>query len=37
MAIFRKKNSTVSMKEITQEDIFTEQKLRSSGLNYTIA
>lgn len=25
------------MKEITQEDIFTEQKLRSSGLNYTIA
>ena len=37
MAIFRKKNSTVSMKEITQEDIFTEQKLLLSGLNYTIA
>jgi NAD(P)H dehydrogenase (quinone) len=37
MSIFRKKNSTVSMKEITQEDIFTEQKLRSSGLTYTLA
>lgn len=37
MSIFRKKNSTVSMKEVTEEDIFTEQKLISSGLNYTIA
>jgi NAD(P)H dehydrogenase (quinone) len=37
MAIFRKKNSTVSMKEITQEDLFTEEKLLLSGLNYTIA
>jgi NAD(P)H dehydrogenase (quinone) len=37
MSIFRKKNSIVSMKEITEEDIFTEQKLISSGLTYTIA
>ena len=37
MAIARKKNSAVSMKEITEEDIFTEQKLISSGLDYTIA
>jgi NAD(P)H dehydrogenase (quinone) len=36
MSIFRKKNSTVSMKEITQEDIFTEQKLISSGLTHTL-
>jgi NAD(P)H dehydrogenase (quinone) len=37
MPIFRKAHSTVSMKEITEEDIFTEQKLRSSGLTYTLA
>jgi NAD(P)H dehydrogenase (quinone) len=37
MPIFRKEHSTVKMKEITEEDIFTEQKLLSSGLTYTLA
>jgi NAD(P)H dehydrogenase (quinone) len=37
MPIFRRKNSTFTMKEITEEDLFTVQKLRSSGLPYTLA
>ena len=37
MPIIRKKNSAFAMKEITEEDIFTVQKLRSSGLAYTLA
>jgi NAD(P)H dehydrogenase (quinone) len=37
MPIFRKKNSGVQMKEITEEDIFTEEKLTASGLTYTFA
>jgi NAD(P)H dehydrogenase (quinone) len=37
MSIARKKNSTFSMKEITEEDLFTEQMLMSSGLTYTLA
>jgi NAD(P)H dehydrogenase (quinone) len=37
MPIFRKEHSDVRMKEITEEDIFTEQKLLSSGLTYTLA
>jgi NAD(P)H dehydrogenase (quinone) len=37
MPIFRKKNSSVKMKEITAEDIFTEERLRASGINYTLA
>ena len=37
MPIFRKQGSSFTMKEITDEDIFTVQKLRSSGLTYTLA
>ncbi len=37
MPISRKKNSTFTMKEITAEDIFTIDKLKASGLTYTIA
>jgi NAD(P)H dehydrogenase (quinone) len=37
MAIFRKKNSTVVMRDITLEDIFTEEKLVASGIPFTIA
>ena len=37
MPIYRKKNSTVTMKEITAEDIFTEEKLKASGIDYTLA
>jgi NAD(P)H dehydrogenase (quinone) len=37
MPIARKKNSAFTMKEITEEDIFTVQRLRSSGLTYTLA
>jgi NAD(P)H dehydrogenase (quinone) len=37
MPIIRKKNSSFTMKEITDEDIFTAKKLRSSGLTYTLA
>jgi NAD(P)H dehydrogenase (quinone) len=37
MPIIRKKNSSFTMKEITEEDIFTVKKLRSSGLAYTLA
>lgn len=36
MSIARKQHSTVSMKEITEEDLFTEQKLLASGLDHTI-
>jgi NAD(P)H dehydrogenase (quinone) len=36
MPIYRKAGSTFSMKEITEEDIFTIDKLRSSGLAYTL-
>lgn len=36
MPIYRKAGSTFSMKEITEEDIFTIDKLRSSGLTYTL-
>ena len=37
MPISRKKHSSFTMKEITAEDIFTVDKLRSSGLTYTLA
>lgn len=37
MPIIRKTGSAFSMKEVTEEDIFTEQKLLSSGLAYTLA
>jgi NAD(P)H dehydrogenase (quinone) len=37
MPIIRKKNSSFTMKEITEEDIFTVRKLLSSGLTYTLA
>ena len=37
MPIMRKAHSSFKMKEITEEDIFTEQKLLSSGLTYTLA
>jgi NAD(P)H dehydrogenase (quinone) len=37
MPIHRKEGSTFTMKEITQEDIFTEDKVRSSGLAWTVA
>ena len=36
MPIYRKVGSTFSMKEITEEDIFSVEKLRSSGLAYTL-
>jgi NAD(P)H dehydrogenase (quinone) len=36
MSIFRKDGSSLRMKEITEEDLFTERKLMSSGLDYTI-
>ncbi len=37
MPIIRKEHSNFKMKEVTEEDIFTEQKLLSSGLTYTLA
>jgi NAD(P)H dehydrogenase (quinone) len=37
MPISRKKNSTLVMKEITEEDAFTVEKIVASGLNYTFA
>jgi NAD(P)H dehydrogenase (quinone) len=37
MPILRKARSSFKMKEITEEDIFTEEKLLSSGLAYTLA
>jgi NAD(P)H dehydrogenase (quinone) len=37
MPIMRKQGSIFKMKEITEEDIFTEQKILSSGLTYTFA
>jgi NAD(P)H dehydrogenase (quinone) len=37
MPIIRKEHSSFKMKEITEEDLFTEEKLRSSGLTYTLA
>lgn len=37
MPISRKAGSTFSMKEVTEEDIFTEQKLHGSGIPYTLA
>ena len=37
MPILRKAHSSFKMKEITEEDIFTEEKLLSSGLAYTLA
>ena len=37
MPISRKQGSTFTMKEITDEDIFTMQRLLSSGLTYTLA
>ncbi len=36
MSIFRKQGSSLTMKEITDEDLFTERKLMSSGLAWTI-
>jgi NAD(P)H dehydrogenase (quinone) len=36
MPIYRKVGSTFTMKEITEEDIFSIEKLRSSGLAYTL-
>ena len=36
MPIIRKAGSDFSMKEVTEEDIFTEQKIASSGIAYTI-
>jgi NAD(P)H dehydrogenase (quinone) len=36
MAIMRKDGSGRVMPEITESDLFTEQLLRSSGLDYTI-
>lgn len=35
MPIIRKGGSNLSMKEVTEEDIFTEQKIIDSGLTYT--
>lgn len=37
MPIMRRAHSSFKMKEITEEDIFTEKKLLSSGLTYTLA
>ena len=37
MPILRKQNSSFTMKEVTEEDLFTEGKLHSSGLPYTLA
>jgi NAD(P)H dehydrogenase (quinone) len=37
MPIMRRAHSSFKMKEITEEDIFTERKLLSSGLTYTLA
>ena len=37
MPIIRKKHSHFAMKEITEEDLFTVQKLRTSGIAYTLA
>lgn len=37
MPVHRKPGSTFTMKEITAEDAFTIQKLRASGLAYTLA
>ena len=36
MPIYHKARSTFTMKEITEEDIFSIEKLRSSGLAYTL-
>jgi NAD(P)H dehydrogenase (quinone) len=36
MPIYRKAGSTFTMKEITEEDIFSIERLRSSGLAYTL-
>lgn len=35
MPIIRKPGSDFSMREVTEEDIFTEQRIMSSGLTYT--
>ena len=37
MPVMRRAHSSFTMKEITEEDIFTEKKLLSSGLTYTLA
>jgi NAD(P)H dehydrogenase (quinone) len=37
MSIYRKKGSKVRMRDITEDDIFTEKKIADSGLKYTIA
>ncbi|WP_158749882.1 NAD(P)H-binding protein [Acidobacterium sp. S8] len=37
MPIMRKPNSAFTMKEITEEDIFTKKKILASGLAYTFA
>src|SRR6202012_1223101 len=37
MPIYRKPGSTFSMKEITDEDQYTVEKLLASGLTYTLA
>jgi NAD(P)H dehydrogenase (quinone) len=37
MPIYRKPGSTFSMKEITEEDKYTVEKLLASGLTYTLA
>lgn len=36
MSVMRKANSGLVMPEVTESDIFTEQLLRASGLDYTI-
>lgn len=35
MPVLRKEGSDFSMQEVTEEDLFTEQKIRTSGLTYT--
>jgi NAD(P)H dehydrogenase (quinone) len=37
MPILRKPRSSFTMKEITEEDIFTVRRIRASGLTYTLA
>lgn len=36
MPIIRKEGSDFSMQEVTQEDLFSEQRIMSSGLTYTL-
>jgi NAD(P)H dehydrogenase (quinone) len=37
MPIIRKEGSSFKLPEVTEEDFFTEQKLLSSGLTFTLA